>query len=48
VHRVVGALGRNRTCDHPLRRRMLYPLSYEGRTDLGKRLAAVPGGLRRL
>ncbi len=22
-------LGRDRTCDHPLRRRMLYPLSYE-------------------
>jgi hypothetical protein len=24
-----GALGRNRTCDLPLRRRLLYPLSYE-------------------
>ena len=25
-----GALGRNRTYDPPLRRRLLYPLSYEG------------------
>jgi hypothetical protein len=25
-----GALGRDRTCDLPLRRRQLYPLSYEG------------------
>ena len=25
-----GALGRVRTCDSPLRRRELYPLSYEG------------------
>ncbi len=25
-----GALGTNRTCDPPLRRGMLYPLSYEG------------------
>ena len=27
-----GALGKNRTCDPPLRRGMLYPLSYEGKT----------------
>jgi hypothetical protein len=26
-----GALDRNRTCDLPLRRRMLYPLSYQGK-----------------
>ena len=25
-----GAPGRSRTCDPPLRRRMLYPLSYRG------------------
>ena len=25
-----GALDTNRTCDPPLRRGMLYPLSYEG------------------
>ena len=25
-----GTPGRDRTCDHPLRRRMLYPLSYWG------------------
>lgn len=25
-----GASGTNRTCDPPLRRGMLYPLSYEG------------------
>ena len=25
-----GAHGRNRTCDPTLRRRVLYPLSYEG------------------
>ena len=27
---VFGAPGRIRTCDLPLRRRLLYPLSYEG------------------
>ena len=26
----IGALDTNRTCDPPLRRGMLYPLSYEG------------------
>ena len=26
-----GALDRSRTCDPPLRRGMLYPLSYEGK-----------------
>lgn len=25
---MTGAPGRNRTCDRPLRRRLLYPLSY--------------------
>ena len=33
-----GTPGRDRTCDHPLRRRMLYPLSY-----WGVRLNAFPG-----
>jgi hypothetical protein len=28
--KVFGALDTNRTCDPPLRRGMLYPLSYEG------------------
>ena len=27
---IFGALDTNRTCDPPLRRGMLYPLSYEG------------------
>ena len=27
---VAGAPGRTRTCDRPLRRRLLYPLSYGG------------------
>jgi hypothetical protein len=27
----IGALDRNRTCDLPLRRRTLYPLSYQGK-----------------
>ncbi len=26
----MSALGRTRTCGQPLRRRLLYPLSYEG------------------
>ena len=39
-----GALDRNRTCDLPLRRRSLYPLSYEGRSQsVGDR---VPRRLR--
>ena len=35
-----GTLGANRTRDLPLRRRSLYPLSYEGL--FGKRLGRVP------
>jgi hypothetical protein len=27
---IIGALGRNRTCDQEIRRLLLYPLSYEG------------------
>jgi hypothetical protein len=30
VSNPLSALGRIRTCDLPLRRRLLYPLSYEG------------------
>ena len=33
-----GALDTNRTCDPPLRRGMLYPLSYEGDDRLHRRL----------
>src|SRR5262245_40590301 len=33
VAHVLRAPGRIRTCDLPLRRRTLYPLSYEGATD---------------
>jgi hypothetical protein len=52
-HRI-GALGRIRTCDLPLRRRLLYPLSYEGgslgrterarRRDAGRQRAVGNGG----
>ncbi len=42
-----GAPGRNRTCDRPLRRRVLYPLSYEGASTVyrpsGWRSQAPPG-----
>ena len=45
---VHGALGTNRTCDPLLRRKVLYPLSYEGnalrilpeRVGASRRLAA--------
>ena len=29
-HLIIGALNTNRTCDLPLRRGLLYPLSYQG------------------
>ena len=37
-----GALGRSRTCDLPLRRRSLYPLSYQGK------LTGINNGLVRV
>gem|GEM_PF-5263804 len=39
---ILGAPGRNRTCDLPLRRRLLYPLSYRGK--LWKKLWWSRGG----
>ncbi len=30
-----SASGKDRTCGHPLRRRMLYPLSYGGMREAG-------------
>jgi hypothetical protein len=40
----LGAPGRIRTCDLPLRRRALYPLSYEGRQDRVAGLGRDGGG----
>jgi hypothetical protein len=43
--KLVGALGRNRTCDQEIRRLLLYPLSYEGKTLLSKALPSLSQNL---
>ena len=43
ARRKVGALDTNRTCDPPLRRGMLYPLSYEGRLAVARLLRTETG-----